>query len=220
MRGEFASAAKSSQFALEVIVVRKTCPAVVLTLAFLSACSAQPAPESEAVTRRPQRNDDQHPGAALGHILAADVAAIAGDRDGVRKQMKAAQDAFRRDNKIPDSGRVVDHELARVAAKRVAGVRSAVWLDRENLLLIVSENAQKSYETIDQVCMELEPLGDTLGVVVNLQSGAATNGDELEILSRNCQLDPGDRAFMRKARQVDVLSPKIRAQHKANNAPR
>lgn len=57
-------------------------------------------------------------------------------------------------------------------------------------------------------------------MVVNLQSGAATNGDELEILSRNCQLDPGDRAFMRKARQVDVLSPEIRAQHKANNANR
>lgn len=220
MREEIASAAKSSQFALEVVVVRKTFPAVMLTLVFLSGCSAQPAPETEPATRRPQRNDDQRPGAALGHILAADVAAIAGDRDGARNQMRAAQDAFRRDNKIPDAGRVVDHELARVAAKRVAGVRSAVWLDRENLLLIVSENAQKSYETIDQVCLELEPLGDTLGVVVNLQSGAATNGDELEILSRNCQLDPGDRAFMRKARQVDVLSPEIRAQHKANNAPR
>lgn len=154
----------------------------------------------------------------LGHIVAADAAAVMGDRAGVQAQMNAANEAFRRDNKIPDSGRVVDHELARVAAKRVPGIRSAVWIDRENLLLIVTENAQRSYKTIDQVCLELEPLGDTLGVVVNLQSGAATNGDELEILSRNCQLDPGDHAFMRTDRQIDVLSPEIRAQQKANNA--
>ena len=189
---------------------------IFVALALCVGCSReQPA---EPVAKRPERNDDGHPAAALGHILAADAAALAGDKNAVRDQMKAANEAFRRDNKIPDSGRVVDHELARAAAKRVEGVRSAVWLDRENLLLIVTENARKSYETIDQVCMELEPLGDTLGVVVNLPSGSAPTGDELEILSRNCQLDPGDRAFMRQARQVDVLSPEVRAQHKANNA--
>jgi hypothetical protein len=64
--------------------------------------------------------------------------------------------------------------------------------------------------------MQLDPLGDTLGVVVNVQSGAATTGDDLEILSRNCQLEGGDRAFLQNNRQVDVLSPAIRAQHKAN----
>ena len=100
----------------------------------------------------------------------------------------------------------------------VEGVRSVVWLDHENLFVIVKENAQRSSEMIDQICMELEPLGDTLAVVVNLQSGAATNGDELEILSRNCQLEAGDRAFLQRTRQVDALSPSIRAQHKANNA--
>ena len=62
-----------------------------------------------------------------------------------------------------------------------------------------------------------EVVTDTLGVVVNLQSGAATTGDELEILSRNCQLAPGDRAFMQRHRQVDVVAPEIRAEHKRNN---
>jgi hypothetical protein len=93
-----------------------------------------------------------------------------------------------------------------------------VWFDRENLFAIVERNEQKSYQTIDAICMKLEPLGDTLGVVVNVQSGAAATGDDLEILSRNCQLAPGDRAMLQKNRQIDVIAPEIREQHKANNA--
>ena len=41
-----------------------------------------------------------------------------------------------------------------------------------------------SLGTIDDICVGLEPLGDTLGVVVNLQSRAAKSGDELEIPRR------------------------------------
>ena len=52
--------------------------------------------------------------------------------------------------------------------------------------------------------------------MVNLQSSAARNGDELEILSRNCQLVPGDRAAMQAQRQIDVLDPALRAQYRAN----
>lgn len=84
--------------------------------------------------------------------------------------------------------------------------------------MIVSTNEACSQRTIDDICIELEPLGDTLGVVVNLQSGAARSGDELEILSRNCQLAPGDRASMQRHRQMDVVPPELRAEHKRNNA--
>ena len=65
--------------------------------------------------------------------------------------------------------------------------------------------------------MELEPPGDTLGVAVNLQSGAVISGDDLAIPSRNCQLSPGDRALLHGQRQVDVVAPEILAQHRANN---
>jgi hypothetical protein len=99
----------------------------------------------------------------------------------------------------------------------VNGVRSVAWIDRENLFVIVARNDARSYGTIDAICLELESLGDTLGVVVNLQSGAATNGDDLAILSRNCQLAPGDRALLQSNRQVDVVPGGIRAQHRANN---
>jgi hypothetical protein len=67
---------------------------------------------------------------------------------------------------------------------------------------------------IDRVCVALEPLGDTLAVVVNLQDATAKNGDEAMTLSRNCQLPEGQRAFLQAKRQVDVVSPELRAQFK------
>jgi hypothetical protein len=185
-----------------------------IVLLMLAACEAPPEP----VAKGPIRWKEPAPTDFAAHVMATDAAALAGDRTAVQAQMQAAGDSMRRSMKLADPARRVDHELARTAAKRVEGVRSAVWLDRENLFAIVAQNGQKSQQTIDAICTQLDPLGDTLGVVVNLQSGAATTGDELEILSRNCQLEPGDRAYLQRNRQVDVLSPAIRAQHKANQS--
>ncbi|HBD20694.1 MAG TPA: hypothetical protein DC063_11850 [Arenimonas sp.] len=153
-----------------------------------------------------------------GRIAAARAAAATGNQEAVTEQVVAMQEDFRRAIKLADPARAVDRESARQAARQVEGVRSVAWLDRENLFVIVERNDQRSYATIDAVCLELEQLGDTLGVVVNLQSGAARNGDELEILSRNCQLAPGDRAFMSRHRQVDVVSPEVRDQHRRSQA--
>lgn len=181
----------------------------------LVACTRPP----EATADQPQRWKEPAPAEFAAHVAATNAAALTGDREAVKAQMHAAQDSLRRSIKLPDPARRVDQEAARTAAKQVPGVRSVVWLDRENLFAIVEQNGQKSYQTIDAICARLDPLGDTLGVVVNLQSGAATSGDDLEILSRNCQLEPGDRAYLQRNRQVDVLSPAIRAQHAANQTP-
>jgi len=185
-------------------------------LALLCACEKS---TPESVATGPTRWQRAHPTQFTRDVIAIDAAAIRGDRKAVEANLRRAQDNFRRSLKLPDPSRPIDHELARVAAKRIEGVRSVVWLDRENLFVIVSTNERKSHSTIDAICLQLEPLGDTLAVVVNLQSGAATTGDQLEILSRNCQLEPGDRAFLQRNRQVDALSPAYRAQHKANNTP-
>lgn len=64
----------------------------------------------------------------------------------------------------------------------------------------------------DRVSIALEPLGDTLAVVVNVLEVTATNGDEAEMLSRNCQLAEGERAFLQRKRQVNVLAPEVREQ--------
>jgi len=149
-------------------------------------------------------------------LTAANVGAVTGNKALYDAQMGALNDDLRRSIRLADPARPIERESARSAARSVDGVRSVVWLDQHNLFAIVDHNAQRSYATIDAVCLELEPLGDTLGVVVNLQSGAARTGDELEILSRNCQLAPGERAMFQPNRQIDVIDPDIRRAHRAN----
>ena len=66
----------------------------------------------------------------------------------------------------------------------------------------------RSGAMIDLVCRQLDPLGDTLAVVVHLQNIAAGNDDELRAISRNCQLDPGDRAFLQSQRTLNAVAVK------------
>lgn len=186
---------------------------LLIALAF-TACS--PAPADQQARTPQQAGQLLDPVAAAARIAAINGAAITGNQDAVRQQMDAFNEDYRQSIKLADPARRVDRESARTAARAVDGVRSVVWIDHENLLALVVRNAQRSQQTIDAICLQLEPLGDTLGVVVNLQSGAARSGDELEILSRNCQLAPGDRAFLQANRKVDVIAPEIRRQHRAN----
>lgn len=188
---------------------------VFATALVLAACTQTPAePEPRVPQQAGQPLDPAHTAARIATIRGA---AIAGDPQAVQRQMEAFNEDFRKSIKLADPSRRVDREAARTAASNIGGVRSVVWIDHENLLAIVSRNEQRSYRTIDDICLALEPLGDTLGVVVNLQSGTARTGDELEILSRNCQLAPGDRAFLQRHRQVDVIAPEIRAYHRASS---
>jgi hypothetical protein len=188
-------------------------------LLLATGCSRDSATETSAASRpsRPQQAGQPLDPVEVGaRVAVAQAAAVTGDRREVGRQVGAIQEDFRRSIRLADPARKVDRESARAAARQVPGVRSVVWIDHENLLAIVSTNQARSQDTIDAICMTLEPLGDTLGVVVNLQSGVATTGDELEVLSRNCQLRPGERALLQRARQVDVVSPAVRAQHRAN----
>jgi hypothetical protein len=190
-----------------------------LALALVAAGCSRDATNSSAIASgppKPQRaGQPLDPYEVGARVAISRAAAATGNQAEVTRQAGALQEDFRRSIRLSDPSRAVDREAARRAAKQVAGVRSVVWIDHENLLAIVSRNEARSYATIDAICVALEPLGDTLGVVVNLQSGVATNGDELEIVSRNCQLAPGERALMQRNRQVDVIPPSIRAEHRA-----
>jgi hypothetical protein len=173
---------------------------------------------SDPPARKPQQAGQPMNSAEIAaRVMVVQAAAVVGDQRAIEDNLHAMNEDFRKSIKLADPARSVDRESARMAAKRVDGVRSVAWIDRENLFVIVSRNDARSYDTIDAICLQLEPLGDTLGVVVNLQSGAAINGDDLEILSRNCQLAPGDRALLQTKRQIDVIPGEIRAQHRANN---
>ena len=187
---------------------------VLMVTCLLGACTRR----TEPAERKPeQAGQPMDPLKVAARIAATRAAAVTGDQQAVQANMQALNEDFRKAIKLADPARRVDREAARAAARRVEGVRSVAWIDDTHLLVIVSSNEARNYATIDGICMELEPLGDTLGVVVNLQSGAAISADDLAILNRNCQLAPDDNAMMQRKRQVDVVAPDILAQHRASN---
>lgn len=188
-------------------------------LAF-TACTQAPPPHPPPRWELAQTDKPTQPAPAHGLKMPAPGNA----QEAARGQVGALEagvlhEAMRRSTQLPNADRRIDPEAARAAARTVPGVGSVVWVDGENLLALVDSNARRSHQTIDEICYQLQQLGDTLAVVVNLQSSAARNGDELEILSRNCQLAPGDRAAMQAQRRIDVLDPALRAQYRASKEP-
>jgi hypothetical protein len=129
----------------------------------------------------------------------------------IAEPMERATTAYLREAGIPDTRRPIDHEAARMAAKNVPGVRTALWLDHDNFVVMVDGAERRSMAMIDDVCLALEPLGDTLAVVVNVQDITAQHADGATTLSRNCQLAEGQRALLQRKRQVDVVAPEVRA---------
>lgn len=155
------------------------------------------------------------PVSEIGHLAAAEAAAIAGDETALRQHAETMQRGLLRDMKIPDPNRRIDPESARAVVRALPGVRSAVWADHENLLVMVDGPVYRSDAMIDAICRQLDPLGDTLAVVVHVENAAARDADELQTVNRNCQLDPGDRAFMQSHRSLDVVPEPARQQHQA-----
>lgn len=140
----------------------------------VSACGQRSGVDGErqAAARPEQAGQPMGSLQTAGRIATIQAAAILGDQEMVRAQMEGFQDDVRRSIRLADPARAVDRESARAAARQVDGVRSVAWIDHENLMVIVASNQARSQAVIDAICMQLEPLGDTLGVVVNLQSGA------------------------------------------------
>ncbi|MCC8361902.1 hypothetical protein LK996_02230 [Lysobacter sp. A6] len=183
----------------------------------MAGCASETEPTT--LERLPEKaGQPLDPTKTAARIVAMRGQALVGDKEGLQRNVEGMQEDMRRSMKLADGRRPIDREQARAVIRGVSGVRSVAWVDRANLLVIVDRNEARTYATIDEICLALEPLGDTLAVVVNLQSGAATSGDELEVLSRNCQLEPGDRALLQTKRDLNVIAPETRVQHKASQA--
>lgn len=185
-------------------------------VATLLACSGQGTATDDR--QMPQAGQPLNPLTTAGRLVAVPVASALGDGGTAQAQFNAAHAELMRSMKVADARRPIDREAARTAARQAAGVRSVVWVDRHNLLALVDGGRYRSQHTIDGICRRLEPLGDTLAVVVHLQDATAQTGDELETINRNCQLQPGDVALAQTRRQLDVIDPAIRARHKADTA--
>lgn len=196
------------------IRARGRLPAIaVLSIAVigLAACAREADERAEAPKRKPQQaGQPLDPVRTAGHIAGARVAAVTGNQKAAEAHVRAIGDDLRRSARMPDVFKRIDPESARAAVRPLPGVKSVVWMDRENLIVMVDGQRYRTMEMIDAVCLALEPLGDTLAVVVNLQDATARNGDEAMTLPRNCQLEEGERAFLQKQRQVDVVDRETR----------
>ena len=167
--------------------------------------------DSAAEKRKPQQASEPiNPYQMAGHITAARASAVLGDSKAAEQHINAVASTITRSARMPDPHRPIDHESARAAVRPIAGVRSSIWLDRENFVVMVDGARHRGMDMIDDVCLALEPLGDTLSVVINVQDVTATTPDGATTLSRNCQLPEGQRAFMQNKRGVDVVSKELR----------
>lgn len=180
----------------------------------IGGCTAKQ-PDESAQRRPQQAGQPMDPVRTASHMAGARVAALTGDQAGAQRNIEAMSDDMRRAMKLADPMRPIDPEAARGIARTMSGVRSANWIDRNNLLLRVDGADMRSRQTIDDLCVRLEPLGDTLAVVVHLQNAAPADRDQMDTISRNCQLAEGDHAMLQRPRTVDALDPVVRAQQRA-----
>lgn len=182
----------------------------------LAHTNVVPLREAESVSARAS------PPAESAPTIPGDAATPTPERAGRLRPLaqpgKAATTQFLREAGAPDPNRPIDHENARAAARAIAGVRSAFWIDRENFVVMVDGQSHRTMAMIDAVCVALQPLGDTLAVVVNVQDVTAQRPDDATTLSRNCQLPEGQSAMFRTKRQLDVVSPELRKQFQQQQA--
>jgi hypothetical protein len=178
----------------------------------LSALGYAPFRQQRAAAARPQQAGQPiDPYATAAHIAGARADLLVGDARGAEAHVNAVANDMLRSARVPDVSRPIDHEAARTAVRALEGVRSAIWLDAANFIVMVDGADRRSMATIDRVCRALDPLGDTLAVVVGVQDATAKTPDAATTLSRNCRLPQGQLAFLQAKRQVDVVAPELRS---------
>lgn len=180
---------------------------IFLTLTIVG-CQSQ---TSDATSREQARQAPRvTPISVAKHIAAARATALMGDQKAVAQNVQGMTKDILHDAHIPDASRSINHEAARAVIQPLAGVRSVVWIDHNNLLVMVGGAQYRDMATVDRACDALAPLGDTMGVVVNVQDVTATTSEGADAVSRNCQLPAGQRAFMQSKRRIEALDPATR----------
>lgn len=148
----------------------------------IAGCSPKQ-PEEPTQGRPQQAGPPMDPVRTASHMAGARMAAVMGDQAGVQRNIEAMSEDMRRAMKMPDPSRPINQEAARGIARAMPGVRSANWIDRTNLLVRVEGAYFRNEQTIDELCYRLEPLGDTLAVVVHVQDAAPTMHYGMDTLS-------------------------------------
>lgn len=184
---------------------------VAVAAVVLAGCGSQP---GDSAAERTQTT----PLSVAGHIAGAQAAALTGDQRAMQDHVNGLAKGVLRDARIPDPSRPIPREAARSHIMRLSGVRSVAWVDHDNLLVLVGGAQFRDMAMVDQVCDALAPLGDTMGVVVNVQDVTATTSAGADAVSRDCQLPEGQRAFLQHKRQIEALDPATRRVFEAQQA--
>jgi hypothetical protein len=151
--------------------------AAAVTCVAATGCSEAPEGNTAHTTRRPQQAGPTNPLVTAGHLAGVEAADLTGDQRAMRGHVEAMHKDMMRSMHLADPSRPLDREAARAAMRPLQGASSSVWIDRSNPLVMVGGGQYRSMDTIDRVCLALEPLGDTLGVVVNVQDVMATTSE-------------------------------------------
>jgi hypothetical protein len=186
---------------------------LVITLGCAAGCQSQT--DSVAASGQAQQDQRVTPISVAKHVAAARAAALMGDQKAVQQNVQGMAKDMLHDAHIPDASRPINREAARAAVQPLMGVRSVAWIDHDNLLVMVGGAQYRNMAMVDRACDALAPLGDTMGVVVNVQDVTATTSEGADAVSRNCQLPEGQRAFLQPKRQIEALDPAIRKAFKA-----
>lgn len=144
------------------------------------------------------------------HVAGMRMAAITGNQAALQAHVDGLSKDMLHDAHIPDPMRQIPHEAARATVAQVEGVRSVTWIDHDNLLVLVGGLRYRDMAMVDRICDAIAPLGETLGVVVNVQDVTATTSAGADAVSRDCQLPEGQRAFLQRNRQIEALDPATR----------
>lgn len=181
---------------------------VALALGCTAGCQSQ----TNGAAPRAQAQQDQQvtPISVAKHVVAAHAAALAGNQKAIAQNAQGLASDILHDAHVPDASRPIDREAARAAIRPLTGVRSVVWIDHANLLVMVGGAQYRNMAMVDRACDALAPLGDTLGVVVNVQDVTAMTSEGADAVSRNCRLPEGERAFMQSKRRIEALDPATR----------
>lgn len=184
-----------------------------LTLGCAVGCQSQTG--NAAARKQASQGQRVTPLSAARHAAAARAGALLGDRKAVEQNVQSMTSDILHDARIPDPARPIDHEAARAVVRPLTGVRSVVWIDHDNLLVMVGGAQYRNMAMVDRVCDVLDPLGDILAVVVNVQDVTATTSEGADAVSRTCQLPEGQRTFLQPDRRIEALDPAIRKAFKA-----
>lgn len=189
--------------------------AIAVAAVALAGCESQSgSAAAQRVADRPQTT----PFSVAGHVAGAQAAALTGNQRAMQDHVNGLAKGVLHDAHIPDPSRPIQREAARLRAMQLNGVRSVTWVDHDNLLVLVGGAQFRDMAMVDQVCDALAPLGDTMGVVVNVQDVTATTSAGADAVSRDCQLPEGQRAFLQHKRQIEALDPATRRVFEAQQA--